>query len=188
MSQMSEPPRRRLFFALWPDRVLGDEIWDLTRDCVRESGGRPVTRENLHLTLAFLGNVDAATLPQLRAAAAELACSGFEFTLDEVSLWLRSRALVLQPTVFPGALTELVESIWDAMAPFSLSHGPGTFRPHVTLARKAGPAPGDAPGVALTWRAREFCLVSSITDPGGARYEPLARYHLYQASKMADRQ
>ena len=185
---MSEPARLRLFFALWPDPGLGQRIWDLTRGCVRASGGRPVKRENLHLTLAFLGNVDAGMLPELRAAAAELHSPGFEFTLDELSFWPRARALVMQPTTFPQALPGLVEGIWNAMAPFALDQSSGKFRPHVTLARKVGPAPLQSLEAQLSWRATQFCLVSSVTDPGGARYEPLARYHLLQPTSWAGRE
>ena len=185
---MSEAARLRLFFALWPNPDLGQRIWDLTRGCVRASGGRPVIRENLHLTLAFLGNVDTGMLPELRAAAAELHSPGFEFTLDELSFWPRPRALVMQPAAFPDALPGLVEGIWDAMAPFTLDNGPGKYRPHVTLARKAGPAPLQSLEAQLSWKATEFCLVSSVTDPGGARYEPLARYHLLQPSSEAGRE
>jgi 2'-5' RNA ligase len=182
---MSESARLRLFFALWPDPGLGRQIWDLTRGSVRASGGRPVNRDNLHLTLAFLGNVDVGMLPELRAAAAELHSPGFEFTLDELSFWPRPRALVMQPSTFPDALPGLVAGIWDAMTPFSLGHGAGTYRPHVTLARKAGPVPLQPLKAQLSWRATEFCLVSSVTDPGGARYEPLARYHLLQPTSEA---
>jgi len=163
-------------------------MWDLTRDCVRASGGRPVKRENLHLTLAFLGNIDAGMLPELRAAAAELHHPGFEFALDEPSFWPRPKVLVMQPSTFPDAMQGLAEGIRDAMAPFSLGHGSGAFRPHVTLARKAGPAPLQSLEAQLSWRATEFCLVSSVTDPGGARYEPLARYHLLQPTLKAGRE
>lgn len=187
MSDMSKPARLRLFFALWPNPELGQRIRDLTRDWVQSSGGRPVKRENLHLTLAFLGNVDAGKLPELRAAAAELHNPGFEFTLDALNFWRRPGALVLQPRNVPEALPGLAADIWRAMEAFSSGSAPQNFRPHVTLARKAGPVP-QALDISLRWRASEFCLVSSVTDPGGARYEPLARYHLLQPTMKADRE
>lgn len=187
MSGMSEPDRLRLFFALWPDPDLGRRIWDLTRACVAVSGGRPVKRENLHLTLAFLGDVDVGKLPELRAAAAELHNPGFEFSLDTLVFWARPGVLVLQPGTVPEALSCLAADIRSAMAVFSAGNNSENYRPHVTLARKAGPA-RQALGAALLWRASEFCLVSSVTDPGGARYEPLARYHLLPPTVKADRE
>lgn len=177
----------RLFFALWPDETVREQIWRVSRPAVAACEGRPVVRENLHMTLAFLGSVKASLLPEIRASAADLQMPGFEFSLDELGFWAQPRVLVVRPTSFPRELPELVNSLWQALEPLELTGSRGAgglYRPHVTVARKAVPAELVL-GTPVRWAVRDFCLVRSVTDPAGARYEPLARYHLMQASTQA---
>lgn len=179
----------RLFFALWPDAALREQIWWASRRAVAACTGRPVVKENLHVTLAFLGNVNAGLLPGIRAAAADIQMPGFEFSLDEMGFWARPKALVVQPSSFPQELPELVNALWRALEPLQLSGNPGAggvYRPHVTVARKAVCPTELVLEAPVCWTARDFCLVRSVTDPAGARYEPLARYHLIQPDTQAD--
>src|SRR5690606_10650260 len=54
--------RHRVFYALWPDEETRASLARATRHAVRRCGGRPIRRENLHITLAFLGSVDETGL------------------------------------------------------------------------------------------------------------------------------
>ena len=67
------PPALRLFFALWPAAGEQQALAQASAGAVAGSGGRPIPAGNLHVTLAFLGNVAAARLPQLHALALQLA-------------------------------------------------------------------------------------------------------------------
>jgi 2'-5' RNA ligase len=51
----------RLFFALRPASGPGDALAALARRIAPVTGGRPVARANLHLTLLFLGELDAGS-------------------------------------------------------------------------------------------------------------------------------
>jgi len=179
--------RLRLFFALWPDPAVREHLWQATRPAVTASAGRPVIRDNLHMTLAFLGSVDAELLPDVRAAAAGLQMPGFDFILDEMAFWARPGIVLAQPSEVPQALSELVGALWQALEPLPLAARPGRYRPHVSLARKAKRPLDLALQAPLSWCVREFFLARSITDPAGARYEPLARYHLIQAGGGSNR-
>ena len=77
------------------------------------------------MTLAFLGSVNAALLPEIRAAAADMQIPGFEFSLDEVGFWARPRVVVIQPSSFPRELPELVNALWQALEPLQLTGNPG---------------------------------------------------------------
>src|SRR5262245_61104038 len=48
-----EPRRRRVFFGLWPDETIAAAIVRATKRAVRLSGGRPIAKERLHITVAF---------------------------------------------------------------------------------------------------------------------------------------
>lgn len=141
------------------------------------------------MTLAFLGSVPAALLPEIRAAAAGIQAPGFDLSLDAMGFWGRAKALVIEPSSFPQELPALVDALWRALAPLQLTGNPeagGLYRPHVTLALKAACPAELALEAPVRWPVRDFVLARSVTDPAGARYEPLARYHLMQPGTQAD--
>ena len=141
--------------------------------------GRPVPPENLHLTLLFLGQVGAAHLEPVLEMAAALPAAAFDLVLDRFGQFKRKsdRMLWVGPSRPPPNLLELRESLLQACASLGLRTPNETFRPHVTLLRKADPEPRlpahPEPGIA--WPVRHFELVESHPLPHGVRYETLAR-------------
>ena len=65
MAQVAEP--LRLFFALWPPGDLQGRLAAWARQAAGK--GRAMRRENIHLTLAFLGATDPVLFPQLTERA-----------------------------------------------------------------------------------------------------------------------
>ena len=60
---------RRLFAALWPDAKVRHELTMLqARPEIRAAGGRTVPAKNIHMTLRFLGDVDASQQGALEAS------------------------------------------------------------------------------------------------------------------------
>ena len=135
--------------------------------------------ENLHLTLLFLGQVEAAHLDALLEMAAAPSAAAFDLILDRFGQFNRKsdRMLWLGPSRPPAELMALREALCQACVPLGLRTPTETFRPHVTLSRKADPAPRlpahPEPGIA--WPVRHFELVESHRLPHGVRYETLAR-------------
>lgn len=173
--------RKRLFFALWPDPVLADEICKSTQKLVHTTRGKPVSPERMHVTLAFLHNVDAARLPAVAAAAHTIERSPFDLILRKIGYWYRSRILWLGPgpQTDQEAATQLAQAVWTALAPIGFTPERRPFRAHVTLARKADPPetmPQDIDPV--RWQAREFALVESLTGRRPAGYRVLERFAL----------
>ncbi|HVJ28828.1 MAG TPA: 2'-5' RNA ligase family protein, partial [Gammaproteobacteria bacterium] len=84
------PDRHRVFFALWPDDATRAAISRATRDAVRSSGGRPIAKERLHVTIAFLGELTAAGLDVARGVP-PIPVGPFELTLDAVGIWPESK-------------------------------------------------------------------------------------------------
>jgi 2'-5' RNA ligase len=72
-------------------------------------------------------------------------------------------------------LRDLHQRLGDALAGQGLPVEERTYRPHVTLARRASAAiaPIDNPGVA--WPVQDFALVASTGKPD-RRYEVICRY------------
>lgn len=90
----------RLFFALPCPPPLAERIgrW---RDG-RPLPGRQVATANLHLTLAFLGQVPSARLEALLDMTAAIEAAPFDLCLDRLLRW-RNGILLLAPSQPPGA-------------------------------------------------------------------------------------
>ena len=168
----------RLFFALWPDEALRDAIYKASRGAVEMSGGRPVPRENLHITLAFLGGISDAAAEQAAAAADEVLEGSFEFALDEFGFWPTSQVVWYGCSTPPAMTRSLALKLRERLQARSLRPDSNKFVPHVTLARwvhKAGPF---MPAARIPWKVDEFALIRSETRASGVEYTPLARWPL----------
>jgi 2'-5' RNA ligase len=196
---LSEAPipaaTKRLFFALWPSQVLQEQMHWLARDLVRSGNARLIPPDKLHLTLAFLGSVDAARQACYEQAAEAVRAKPFTLTLDEAGVWRRSGIVWVGTPHTPAALLDLVRDLTVGLA--RCGHEPDTrpFKVHVTVARNArghrnvarggraepvGAPAADAPRAALPfeWSVDHFCLVQSQMLPDGARYQILKRWSL----------
>lgn len=171
----------RLFVALVPPEELRRDLERQGRGlralCQR---GRMVLWENIHLTLAFLGETDrraGAERAMERAAGAPFSLPTTRpgrFSGKKGDLWWmgveeRPPLLALRRRLV-RALGE--EGVWldDAKS----------FRPHLTLGRDLRPLPGAdltawaAACPTCTWRVEELILMESRRDEGGLRYIPLS--------------
>jgi RNA 2',3'-cyclic 3'-phosphodiesterase len=160
-------PVKDALAALQPD----PEVW------------RPIARESLHITLAFLGSrppEDVAVIePVVEGGAAP------RLVLGDVLLLPPRRARVLTVAIEDpdGTLAALQTRVAGALAAAGVyTPEKRPFRPHVTVARlrPRTHAPRDA---ALTLDPQEFrgeavTLYVSRLHPSGARYEPLSRARL----------
>ena len=170
---------RRLFFALWPDEGTRARIVGRTADYVRSAGGRPTARENLHVTVAFLGRIAESGLEGVSEAAGRVTGQPFELALARVDHWKRSRILSLRPIETPAVLVALVADLWQALSACAFERETRPFRAHITLARDARAPRGLAPEIEpLVWRVHELSLIESVTAPEGARYERLRSWPL----------
>ena len=193
---MSGPAERtrRLFFAFWPDEATREAMHHAARKAVRHSGGRPVPASNLHVTVAFLGSVAESLRPEVERIGASVAADGLgaggeagpgpdgallallELAFDGVEVWPKPQVLVATCSAPPVAAAVLAARLWQTLRPVHIRPAVRPYKPHVTLARKVRRA---APGLALkpvSWPVRALTLVESVTDPAGARYEPIASW------------
>lgn len=167
---------QRLFFALWPSGELRDSLTPLLK-FDKECGGRPHPPSNMHITLNFLGMVDADTRDCLEQAAHEIVIPSFDLTLDRFGYWPRPKVMWLGCSDTPETMRALVGALNGAMEQCGLEPEKRPYQPHLTLLRKAKRVPqGEAP--VLHWQAKEFVLAESVSTPGGVEYRVLRRWPL----------
>lgn len=115
------------------------------RACV---AGRYVAPDQFHVTLAFLGNVDAWRTEDA-ARAIEVACANhnpIEVQLAEFGSFGRNRAATLwQGFAKNSALNALAQDVRNALAQAGFAFDAKKFLPHVTLMRAANLEDGTLP-------------------------------------------
>ena len=174
---MSEP--KRLFFAIeLPDEVR-EQIIAWRAGHFSPDDGRPVAAANLHLTLAFLGEVSASKQQALSQLAGRLRQPSFTLRLDDAGQWLRSRVVWLGMRQPPRGLLQLANMLRAQAARSGCYQSPQPFHPHITLLRDASHAVAiPAPGFCWSFPVNEFALYASSFERGRTRYTQLQRWTL----------
>lgn len=188
-SRNQKPPKpatARVFFALWPSPEIAGHLGDIARESAAYFGGRATRSDTIHLTLAFLGNVPEARLPELSAAAAKVRVESFGIVIDRLGFWSHNHLLwagCRQPEAPLGELAGQLRLVL-ARAGFRVGGEGRDFVPHVTLVRHmpdAGapserrPLPPIAP---LLWRCERFVLVRSTLSASGSTYRVIDAFPL----------
>lgn len=170
---------RRLFFALWPSDEFRSHLVKATQTIARDSGGRVIPPENLHVTLLFLGQVSPARFEAVQQAGAECAnAPAFELNFDRTEIWGRANLLALTTSATPPEASQLAEKLRDSLLAEIAATSEHEFRPHITLARDLPRGRRPEPVEPLLMKVNDFVLVQSRPGPSGSQYSVLARWPL----------
>ncbi|MCX7987907.1 MAG: RNA 2',3'-cyclic phosphodiesterase [Thermodesulfovibrio sp.] len=158
-----------------------------------------VKKDNLHLTLKFLGEVKSELIPTLIKSLNNLANEFSPFNLK-----------ISHPGVFPDkikprviwiglesskTIRELAAKIDEEMSKHGFEREQRVFKAHITVARVKNPQNGryifekifksfrekmlnNSPTKKLDFQVREFVLMKSTLTPKGSIYEVLERFPL----------
>src|SRR5512144_2021962 len=106
----------RVFFALWPDAMARAALAPIVRELAQRAHGRATAIPSVHLTLAFVGDVAEAALPELQAIGAAAPREPFELRLAECGAFARARVAWVAPIEVPAELTQLEARLRAALA------------------------------------------------------------------------
>ena len=178
----------RAFVALaLPEEVL-EALERLQGDL---SVGRLVPRENLHVTLAFLGDLEPGVAGEVHEALCGIEAEPVALTLRGVDVFGADAPYLVHAAVEPSAVLKALHAkVNSAVREVGVELSRKRFRPHVTLARfprrmlrheldRLGSFL-EAHGAFRLEPARvtAFGLYRSHLSNEGPRYEELARYEL----------
>ena len=165
---------KRLFFALWPANETRKQI-DKINQSINSKGLKKVKCDNLHVTLIFLGNVDAESEALIRQSMKNISVQPFALYFDQLALWRKPRILCLATQQYDQQLLTLVDAIKKELEQCSLIMEDRIYKPHITLARKARRLI-DINVQPIEWQVQSFCLVESLSTPRGVHYQVLQRW------------
>ena len=158
----------RLFFALVPPVGVGDTIAEFVRKNVDVATARPIRKENYHLTLKFLGEVDAALAARLEQTEFTELPAPFSLHLDLAGCWPRAGVAWFAPREPPGPLLRLQAAI-DRLRGMPIDTQ--AYFPHLTIARRfTDERTVGRKQPRISWQITNFHLVESRLGGGGARY------------------
>src|SRR4030095_9210169 len=98
-----------MFFALWPEPDIQAELAKTGRALQGAMGGKPTRQESIHLTLAFLGDVDLDRRGEVLGIGARAAFRPFAFVVDTIGCWGHNGVAWLGARATHGPLPSLVE-------------------------------------------------------------------------------
>lgn len=175
---------RRLFIGLWPDASTVEALSAWAAQAHALCGGRIMRPDTLHLTLAFLGHVDAG-----RVAALHEAVPGWRVRTGALGL-TRFGRFKGPRIVWAGPSAQRIDwldalhgDLWERLRIMGFAPPDEAFRPHVSLLRNAGP--GDVSSLVveqpIAWTPARCVLVASTPAATGSYYEVLGECAVKEA-------
>lgn len=174
----------RLFVGIRPPAAIRDALIDLMEgvDAVRWQDD-----DQLHVTLRYIGEVDAHLADELAERLRAAALPRFRMALSGTGIFARiGRTHTLWAGVEPNvALQRLRRRIEQICVAAGVEPDHRKYHPHVTLARTNRASGSLEPFLARTaglrlgpWEVDAYLLYESFLRPEGSVYEPVMRYAL----------
>ncbi len=162
-----------MFFALWPPTELSRELYRIAGNALCNGSGRRLVPENIHLTLAFLGSVDAPFRECVELTAATVRVEPFTLILEQMGCWPKSGILWVGPGKAPELLLQFVQALNVGLGGCGYQAEKRPYAAHLTLARSARPCQRSYSIERHPWQVNQFHLVQSHRHANGARYQIL---------------
>jgi 2'-5' RNA ligase len=194
----SESVVKRLFFAV----ELSNSVKAAAYSLVGATGLSPdqvrwIHRENLHLTLKFLGDVNTEVVPAIIAAAQQVFTAAEPLRFEVVGMGVfpnheQPRVVWLGVEGEVDSLATVVDHLGDALNPFGLKKEERHYTPHITIGRVRSSG-GRGRLLRLVREAhsvnfgelhiRSVSLYESRLRPGGSIYTKLHTFRFGQGSR-----
>lgn len=188
----------RIFFCIELSDELKDKLFRIT-ETLRTSGSPHlqahfkvgwVKKENLHVTLKFLGEIEPAKIEELKSAAeaALMGIAPFELRLDKLGAFpslARPRVIWVGSTTPPQEIYTLHDSLESNLAKRGSELEEESYTPHVTLGRVKEHKKNAAEDLARKIQSIEkfsyiakagaITLMESVLTKSGPIYTPIFR-------------
>lgn len=170
----------RLFVAVDIPPEIKRNIGQAQKELPEEGGLKKVELPQMHITLKFLGEVNPRMLDRVDGVLREVEFSGFKVKVRGVGAFPNEKYVKV---VWAGCVSPELEMLArDINEKLSGMFAKEEFTPHLTMARvKRRLVMDDYLKKYAEWKfgefqVREFYLLESVLERGGAKYNVLASY------------
>lgn len=130
----------RLFIAINFDQETKEKLLEVQSRLKKLGRGNFSREENLHLTLAFIGEVPEERLEDVKAAMEQVKFPAMELTFHDVGYFVSGREKPSQlwkiSLKYSRKLEKVHEELIASLRKAGFSPDAKSFKPHVTLARE----------------------------------------------------
>lgn len=163
---------KRVFIALWPNDFARKQLRELSFRCKQQVVGRAVPNENLHITLAFLGELEHQKLGAVRDLVTSVKVKPFNLCLDRLGYWRRPQIIWVGCEKMPSQLINYQKHLRDGLISLGFDVDNRAYVAHLTLFRKVKSLP-KAKMSPICWEVQGAHLVESKSVVGGVEYHNL---------------
>jgi len=154
------PASTKLAIQDWRDKTWAQHT---------ELGSVPVA--NLHITLAFLGQVSEQQLESMIEQLDQINATPFTLTIDQFNVWQKPPIAWLGITTPVEQLNQLQRGVSRCARIADIQLATREYVPHVTLARKCkGLTTAPLIEPAFSFKVGHFCLFESVSTTSGVQY------------------
>lgn len=184
----------RCFIALDLDKEIIDKIIEVQKNIKKNSlfNGKFTEKENLHLTLKFLGEIDEKKLEKVKELLKEIKFSRFDCEIGDIGVFSQKIPRIIWIKLNGKAVYELQKQIDNKLK--ELFPVEGRFMGHITIARIK--EIGDKKGLLdyldsvrinkIKFNIKEFSLKKSELLRNGPVYTDIEVYDSINNIKMFD--
>ena len=166
----------RCFVAAWPDHATRQSLEQLLATLrAQVTAARPMQARNLHLTLAFIGELDSAAATRLAPSMDDLMLHPLDWTVDCLGWFPRARV------GWAGGPTDLVleasvNAVRAQLDTLGVAYDRKAFVAHVTLFRDVRAFACSGPlAEPISWRTEHVALYAAARDERGPVYQRVGR-------------
>lgn len=170
--------RANTFFALTPPAPVRREIARLQAQVTPRlpASVRPVPPPNYHITVAFLGAVEASAVPNLCSLAGTVPPPVDDLVLDRLGRFSRARVGWLGSTQVPGPLAAFQARLAGALRDNGYAVDERPWVPHLTLYRNLRTPLPKLDVEPLGWRVDSYELLRTASGQTGPVYRSRGRW------------
>ena len=159
-----------------------NELISLQQSLRQRGSGRFTDRDNLHMTLKFLGEMPPDRVKDITGAMEEVDAERFFLECRGAEMFNKSGIVSARVDGDMGRLMALFTALEDALAQRGFARETRALRPHITLARGfrafSQADLGDVPYRCSGFEVGDIILFESRRDAGRLVYVPLYRKRL----------